>query len=456
MRPPQKTNELTEGPILANVLKLATPMIVAFIFITSYNFIDRFFVSQLGDTATAAIGMAFIVQLTIISIGTGISSGIKSYISRNLGADNEDDAIQTALHAILLAIIIGSIFAAIGLVIQRPLFQAIGADGELLELIISYLTIIFLFTPVNLLSVFGSSVFQGWGDTVSPMKFSVVGTLLNIALDPILIFGLSIIPGIGIKGAALATGIARTVSLLYILFLIFVRKKPVILSFKNFRYNPRIVKGIMGVGAPSSIGQILTSIAMGIIFWILNAYGENAKAAYTIVFTYEMVIFLPAIGIAQAVSIMTGHNFGAGKNDRIPKIHFTGSATAFMLMALSAALIIIFSTFFAGIFAQGDEVLAISSRALQITAVGIVFLSIYICSVTSFLGLGLGRHYLAANLLRLYFVMLPCVYFGEKYIGLDGVWYGLAFSNIISSVALFFWHKYIFNYRILTGHIKPL
>ncbi|MEL6822974.1 MAG: MATE family efflux transporter, partial [Calditrichota bacterium] len=174
MRPPQKTNELTEGPILANVLKLATPMIVAFIFITSYNFIDRFFVSQLGDTATAAIGMAFIIQLTIISIGTGVSSGIKSYISRNLGANKEEDAIQTALHAILLAILIGSIFAAVGIAIQRSLFQAIGAEGELLELIISYLTIIFLFTPVNLLSVFCSSIFQGWGDTVSPMKFSVV------------------------------------------------------------------------------------------------------------------------------------------------------------------------------------------------------------------------------------------------------------------------------------------
>ncbi|MEL6821548.1 MAG: MATE family efflux transporter, partial [Calditrichota bacterium] len=284
----------------------------------------------------------------------------------------------------------------------------------------------------------------------------VVGTLLNIALDPILIFGLSIIPGIGIKGAALATGIARTVSLLYILFLIFVRKKPITLSFKNFRYNARIVKGIMGVGAPSSIGQILTSIAMGVIFWILDAYGENAKAAYTIVFTYEMVIFLPAIGLAQAVSIMTGHNFGAGKNERIPKIHFTGSATAFLLMGFSAALIIVFSTFFAGIFAQGDEVLAISSRALQITSVGIVFLSIYTCSISSFLGLGLGKTYLAANLLRLYIVMLPCVYFGEKLIGLDGVWYGLAFSNVVSSVALFFWHKYIFNYRILTGQIKPL
>ena len=440
MRPPQKTNELTEGPILANVLKLATPMIVAFIFITSYNFIDRFFVSQLGDTATAAIGMAFIIQLTIISIGTGVSSGIKSYISRNLGANKEEDAIQTALHAILLAILIGSIFAAVSIAIQRSLFQAIGAEGELLELIISYLTIIFLFTPVNLLSVFCSSIFQGWGDTVSPMKFSVVGTLLNIALDPILIFGLSIIPGIGIKGAALATGIARTVSLLYILFLIFVRKKPITLSFKNFRYNARIVKGI----------------AMGVIFWILDAYGENAKAAYTIVFTYEMVIFLPAIGLAQAVSIMTGHNFGAGKNERIPKIHFTGSATAFLLMGFSAALIIVFSTFFAGIFAQGVVVVAISSRALQITSVGIVFLSIYTCSISSFLGLGLGKTYLAANLLRLYIVMLPSVYYGEKLNGLDGVWYGLAFSNVVSSVALFFWHKYIFNYRILTGQIKPL
>ncbi|MGH1366301.1 MAG: MATE family efflux transporter [Calditrichia bacterium] len=456
MRPPHKSNELIEGPILANVLKLATPMIVAFIFITSYNFIDRFFVSQLGDTATAAIGMAFIVQLTIISIGTGISSGIKSYISRNLGAQQTDDAVQAALHALLLAVIIGICFAILGIAIQRPLFQAIGADGELLEFIISYLTIIFLFTPVNLLSVFGSGIFQGWGDTVSPMKFSVVGTLLNIALDPILIFGLSIVPGIGIKGAALATGVARTVSLLYILFLLFVRKKPVTLSFRNFRYSPRIMRGIMGVGAPSTISQILTSISMGAVFWLLAPFGESAKAAYTIVFTYEMVIFLPAIGLAQAVSIMTGHNFGANKNERIPKIHHTGIAASFLIMGCTAGLIMLFPRAFAGVFAQSEEVLAISSHALQITAVGIVFLSIYICSVTSFLGLGLGRQYLAANFLRMYVLMLPCAYFGIQQFGIDGVWYGLAVSNIVSSVALFFWHKYIFNYKILTGQIKPL
>jgi len=448
--------ELITGSVYRHLLRLAIPMIIGFFFITSYNFIDRFFVSRLGDLATAAIGMAFLVQLVIISLGSGIGIGVNSYISRNLGAGNEDEAIDTALHTFLLAISIGIAFSIIGILTQRALFTILGADGELLNLIIDYLTIIFVFTPIVLLSSFSNGIFQGWGDTVSPMKFMMVGTILNMILDPILIFGLGPIPSLGIKGAALASGLGRSIALLFTLFVLLIQKKPVQLLVSKFKFRWKIVKGIFQVGIPSSLSQIFTSIVMGTIFLILKPFGSEAKAAYTIVFTYEIVVFLPAIGFSQAVTIMTGHNFGARIIERIREIHSKGIILSFFFMAVSSIIIMIFPKTFAGVFAQSESVLEITSTALRITAFGSMFISIYICSTASFQGLGLGRQYLLANILRMFILQVPVAFLGSLVLGLNGIWLGLMIVNIFSGIIIYAWFKYIFKKKIFTDEISPL
>ena len=448
--------DLLSGSILKHVIRLATPMIIAFIFVTSYQYVDRIFVSQLGDVATAAIGMAFTLQMVVISLGVGIGNGVNSFISRNLGANKNEVAENTILHAFLIAIVVGLLLTAMGLLGQRFLFRQLGADGQLLEFITAYLTIIFLFTPVNLLTMVSSSVYQGWGDTVSPMKFMLLGNIINLTLDPLLIFGLASFPELGIQGAAWATGLGRAVSLLYVGYQMFFRHQPTQLKLRLFRLDRAIISGVFQVGLPASVSQMLTSVAMMFVFYVLNPFGSDARAAYTIVFTYEMVIFLPAIGISQAVSILTGHNFGAGHFERVNKVYFTGIGVAFSIMAFSALIIIVFSTFFAGIFAQSPEVLKISAHALRITAIGHFFSGIYLCSAASFQGLGLGRHYLAANLVRLYLLQVPLAFFGAKFFGLEGVWYGLMAVNIISGLVLFIWHQYIYRLQVVTGQIQPL
>lgn len=450
------TNELLSGSIFRQLFKLAAPMIVGFFFITSYNFIDRFFVSRLGDLAIAAIGMAFLVQLVLIALGSGIGIGINSFISRNLGSDRKNVSIDAALHTFFLAISIGITFAILGLLIQKQLFQFLGADGELLQLILNYLTIIFLFAPITLLSMFSNGIFQGWGDTVSPMKFMMVGTVLNLILDPLLIFGLGPFPELGIKGAALASGIGKSITLLYTFFVLFIRKKPTQLLFSKFRFNWKIVTGIFQVGFPSSLSQILTSVAMGFVFLILKPFGHDAKAAYTIIFTYEIVVFLPAIGVSQAITIMTGHNFGARLLERIKQIYHKGIVVSFSMMTITSVIILISPETFASVFAQSQQVLEISALALRITAVGYLFISVYLCSVAAFQGLGLGRQYLMANIFRMFILQVPIAYLGAVLFDLTGVWIGLMTVNILSAFILYKWFFYIFNKKILTGQIEPV
>lgn len=450
------TDQLLTGSIFRQLFKLATPMIIGFFFITSYNFIDRFFVSRLGDLAIAAIGMAFTVQLIMISLGSGIGVGVNSFISRNLGSQKENVSVDAALHTFVLALAIGIAFTTLGLLIQKQLFEFLGAEGELLKFIMDYLTIIFIFAPVTLLSMLSSGIFQGWGDTISPMKFMMVGTVLNLILDPLLIFGFGPFPELGIAGAALASGIGRSISLLYMLFVLFIQKRPTQLIISKFKFSWQIVKGILQVGFPSSLSQILTSVAMGFIFLILKPFGDDARAAYTIVFTYEIVIFLPAIGVSQAITILTGHNFGAGLINRVKEIYHKGIMVSFSMMTLTSVIILISPRTFASVFAQSSEVLDISALALRITAVGYLFVSLYFCSIASFQGLGMGRQYLIANIFRMFILQIPFAFIGGLLFKLTGVWIGLMAVNILSSFILYKWFFYLFNRRIVTGDIQPI
>ena len=397
---------LQEGPVAGHLLRLALPMIIAFIFATSYTFIDRWFVSRLGDTATAAIGMAFSIQLMIISIGSGIGTGINSFIARNLGAKNDREAQESASHALVLALGIGVVIAVLGLLFQKHIYRLMGAEGELLSALMAYMTVIFLFTPVNLLGMFSSSIFQGYGNTMTPMRLMMLGNVLNLILDPLLIFGIGPFPELGIEGAAWATVIGRSAAFTYIAWQIFGRQQPVRIDFRDFRWRSDIVSGIMQVGLPSSVGQILTSVAMAIVFTVLTPFGQDSKSAYTIVFTFEMVVFLPVIGVSQAITIMTGHNFGAKLLDRVTKIYFTGILIALGFMCVPAILFVLFPYFFTSIFAQSDSVLHIGANALRIVAIGSVFYSIPICSVAGFQGLGLGKQYLWSNIVRIFFDLL--------------------------------------------------
>jgi putative MATE family efflux protein len=452
----KQKNDLIDGPITKSLVGLATPMIIAFGFQTSFNFVDRFFVSRLGDVATAAIGMAFIIQLIIIALGSGMGMGLNSFISRSLGADKEESAISAALHSFFLALIIGVGVSIVGLATQNHIFRFLGARGVLLESITSYLGVVFLFAPVLLLSMLSNNIFRGWGDTVYPMKFMMAGTLLNIVLDPIMIFGWGFVPAMGIKGAALATGISRTISLIYMLSILVFRAKPVKLRISVFKYEWRIVRGIFQVGFPASIGQILTSFSLSLIFLILKPFGNDARAAYTIAFTYEMVAFLPVIGIGQAIAIMTGYNYGAQKYKRVRTIYFTGLKIAVSLMFVVSLVVSLDPGLFASLFAQSPHVLAITAIALRIMAPGYLFNGVFMCTATSFQGLGLGRDQLVATLLRMFLFMLPLAYFGSWVWALKGVWSGILVSNVFMAGLMLVWYRYLYYHKLIKGKIATL
>jgi len=288
------------------------------------------------------------------------------------------------------------------------------------------------------------------------MKFMLTGTLLNIILDPIFIFGWGFIPGMGIKGAALATGISRSIAVLYTLFILFIKEIPIKLKLSDIHFDWRIISGIFQVGFPASIGQILTSFSISLIFIILRNYGDEARAAYTIAFTYEMIAFQPVIGIGQAIAIITGHNYGAQQYQRIQKIYFTGIKITVAIMLLISVIVSTAPHFFSSVFARSPRVLQLTTMALRIMAPGYLFSGISLCTTTSFQGLGLGKYQLMATVFRIFALILPFAWIGSLIWSINGVWTGMLFANFVMAIFLLAWFRNLYYKKLIKGKIKTL
>ena len=252
--------QIQNGRILPTLLKLSVPAIIAFMFHTTFNFIDRLFVSRLGPVELGALGMAFTVQSILITIGAGTGVGASSLIARFIGAGKKEQANNAAEHTLLIILVISIVFTIAGPRLTRPLFILLGASEQMLPYILGYINIILYGSFFQFFAMIGNGILRGEGNTVTPMQVMVVGTLVNIALDPLLIFGIVPFPALGVQGAAIATVIGRAVSCIVLAASLFGKKNIVVLNMRAFRYQGAIIRGIFAVGGPTVMGRLSSGL----------------------------------------------------------------------------------------------------------------------------------------------------------------------------------------------------
>ena len=208
---------ILNAPILATLVRLALPTTAAFVFQTLFNFVDRFYVSRLGEVPLAAVGMAFTLQSVLIAVGAGVGVGTSSIVARRIGAGRSEDARRHAEHSLLIALTAGILFALFGSLVSAPFFRLLGASQEMLPCVLEYINVILSGAIFIFITMVGNGILRGEGNTVTPMRIMLTGTLINIVLDPLLIFGIGPLPGYGVAGAAAATVLARVVSAILML-----------------------------------------------------------------------------------------------------------------------------------------------------------------------------------------------------------------------------------------------
>jgi putative MATE family efflux protein len=425
--------QIQNGRILPTLLKLSVPAIIAFTFHTTFNFVDRFFVSRLGPVELGALGMAFTVQSILITIGAGTGIGASSLIARFIGAGKKEQANNAAEHTLLIILVISLVFTLAGPRLTRPLFILLGASEQMLPYILGYINIVLYGSFFQFLAMIGNGILRGEGNTVTPMKVMVVGTLVNIALDPLLIFGIGPFPALGVRGAALATVIGRAVGCVVLIVSLFGKKNLVVLNMRAFRYQGSIVRGIFAVGGPTIVGQLSNSLGLSLLFILLRPYGDMAKSAFTLGFTYQQVAILPIIGIAQGTLTMTGQNFGADKIQRVKSIVEKSLLFCMGLMCAFALVMILARGALVRVFSDVGEVIRIGRTMLMIFALGFPFLAARFILASFFQGLGKGFAAFVINFSYILLFAMPIALLLSQLIGLEGIWIGIVSGNLLSS-----------------------
>jgi putative MATE family efflux protein len=429
---------------------------IAFAIHMGFNFIDRYYVSQLGDIQLGALGMAFIVQSIIIAVGTGIGIGTGSLIARYIGAKKIEDANKASVHSVISVIAVSLFFLIIGLLFSRVFFRLLGTSDIMMPYILDYANLIISFSFLTFFSMVVNGMLRGEGNMVTPMVAMISGIITNFILDPVFIFGFGPVPALGIRGAAIATIIGRCV-IAGVSFSVLLSKKNIIKPhIKDFKFNFDYIKGIFTVGGPTIISRLFHALGLSLIFILLKDYGDSAKAAYTIGFTFQQLAFLPIIGMNNSVITMTGQNFGAKNYRRIKKIIKNALVLSAGMVSIFSILFIIFSSSLVSIFVSNLDFSAMSlfdyisaflrntvtinmgKSLLVITSFGFPFLALLFMMISALQGMGMGTKALLINFCQIIsFTLLAWIL--SIHIGINGIWSGIAAGYFISAVfSLFF------------------
>lgn len=409
---------LTQAPVSRVILTMAVPTIVSMLVTCLYTIVDTYFVGQLNTQSTAAVGIVFSLMCLIQAIGSFFGHGSGSYMSRELGARRIDNAASMAATGFVYAIVTGVAIAAVGLMSLRTLSLWLGSTATVLPYTEQYMAIILIGTPFQIASFTLNSQLRMQGNTRHAMWGIVSGAVLNVLLDPLLIFGCSL----GLRGAALATVIGQAVSFL-ILYIMCNRRGATCVGIHLTKFSLRwhYVREIIYGGSPSLSRQGLASISVVLLNLAAANYGDAAVAAMSIVSRVTMFVMSVIVGLGQGFQPFCGYCYGAGLYARLRQGYWFTVKTGFVFLALFAAVVYCFAEQTVALFRDDAIVIAVGSTALRWHLVAYP-LNAYI--MTSNMMLQTTRRPLRANLLasaRRGLVFIPFILLLPHLFGLMGV-----------------------------------
>jgi len=315
--PKQKNRDLTRGNIARQLAALTWPMIFGMLGMVIFNLVDTYFVGKLGVNQLAAISFCFPVIMFINSLSLGIGIGTSSLVSRNVIVSDRHDVRLIASRAIILGISVVVLFVSIGLLTIRPLFTALGAEDAIIGYIQEYMQIWYFGVPFVLMPMIGNNIVRALGDTFTPGMIMVASALINSILDPLLIFGIGPFPEMGIRGAALATVISRSISFTIILIILGGREKLLTRRIGGLRPVLSTWWKVLYVAGPAALSLLITPVSVGLITRIISDFGKEAVAGFGVASRIEMFALMVINAMGSVLLIFIGQNFSKCKFPRI-------------------------------------------------------------------------------------------------------------------------------------------
>lgn len=432
-----KQNKMGTKRMLPLLLSMAFPPMLSMLIQSLYNIVDSMFVARYSENALTAVSLAFPLQTLIIACSVGIGVGVNSYIARKLGEQNQEEADSAVAHGLLLAILTSLIFVLCGIFCIKPFFKLFTDDPAILAdgLVYARICVFFCFGPFIHICI--EKVFQATGKMIFPMALQAIGAIINIILDPILIFGYLGVPSMGIAGAAIATIIGQLTAMGLSFLVLITFTHDVKLHIKGFHYNKLMVRQILSIAIPNACMNALGSLLVMGLNALLIQFSNTAVSLFGIYYKLQTFVFMPASGLSQGAMPIMGYNYGARSRTRLTDCLKLSIGICGLIMAAGCLLFESATVPLLSLFHANEEMLAIGIPALRIIAVSFLPAAVGFILPTMFQAMGNGIYSLAVFLLRQLVITLPLAYLLRIPFGLTGIWLSFIAAETVGAIVAF-------------------
>ncbi len=434
-------SRLVDRPVLPTLVRLAWPIVVGHLLHLTYQLVDTFWVGRLGAEPLAAVSISFPIIFIVFSLAAGFSIAGVALVSQHSGADQRERASLAAGQVIGFSLALALALAALGLVFGRSLLGWVGAGPQVLPLAWTYFSILTGGIPLIFVFFVFSAVLEGTGDTITPMKLKVASVLMNIVLDPLLIFGWGIFPEMGIAGAAAATVASRFAAAAVGVYILVSGRRGLVVRPRHLVPRPSLIKDVVRIGTPAALGTSAVAVAMTVMTSIVATFGTYALAAWGVGNRVLSVIRMPSMGFARATGVLVGQHLGADQPQAAGRTAWTGVAVNVGIMAVVVLAFQLGAGLVMRLFSQDVEVIEFGVQYLRWGAAAYGFLAIQQVLGGALDGAGQTMHKMLFLLLSIWALQIPlsAAFSINLGLGVDGIWYAIFTAKLVGASAIAVW-----------------
>lgn len=436
-------HDFTNGSIGRAILLLAIPMVLEMLMQSIFGVVDVFFVGRLGADAVAAVGMTDSLMVLVYAVGMGISMAATAMVARRIGEKKPEEAGVAAFQALVAGFVTSIPIAILGMLYAPNLMALMGASESVIEIGGTYCAILLGSNILILYLFLINAIFRGAGDAVLAMRVLWLANIINIFLDPALIFGWGPLPELGVTGAAIATSIGRGIGVLYQLYLLFRGNGRLKLMVDKLRIDRDMMRLLVRISWPGMIQYGVATASWMILFRIVAIFGSTAMAGYTIAIRIIIFALLPSWGMGNAAATLVGQNLGANQPERAERSVWITAFTNMVVLGLVAFFMYIYAPGLIGIFTDEADVIAIGVNCLRFASLTYIFFAFGMVSVQAFNGAGDTRTPTWINLVSYWIFQIPLAYLLSVTFGMgpDGAFISIAIAQTILAIISMIWFK---------------
>ena len=429
-------------PVFPLLLSMALPNVISMLVNSLYNIVDSLFVAQISEQAMTALSLVYPIQNFVNAVSIGFGVGINAQIALYLGAGDREQANKSATHGMAFSLLHGLVFMIVCTAIMPGFLARFTEDASLVQMGVTYSTIVFAFSLVNMANLAFEKIFQAVGRMNISMIALIAGCVTNIALDPVIIFGLGPVPALGIAGAALATGIGQAVTLCIYLAVYCTTELPVRLSRRHLHLDAALDCKLYSIGIPAILNLALPSLLVTFLNGLLAAYSQSYVTVLGIYYKLQTFLYLPANGIVQGMRPLVGYNYGAREHGRVSKLYNLTLGLSAGIMAIGTLLCLTIAGPLMSLFTSNPGTIAIGQTALRVICLGFIVSAVSTTSSGALEGLGKGAPSLVISLCRYVIFIMPIAWVLCGRMGPTGVWHAFWITEVLSAVIAYaVYHK---------------